>query len=303
MKPFETWLSPFVRGLIAATVLLCALPALARSAGALPTHAPPASQGEQLAVDDEFQEAIAKVVQAEKREVRRAALDSLDRLAGDDPEGLVLQLFVYAEWARTTRDAMAFATVVRALRVSDGAIQRALVPLLESPDAALRRTVAGYLSEFEHRSTDHPTNLSVYRPFLEKSVRGEEATPAGLVRYLFDADAGSALLLFARLHALSRADLREVLWAEHEVRTWLWKVRNGFSEPSEAGPDVRAELAKLARHDQWWARLYAAAVIADFRVADGAGRGLGMAEELEELARDSHALVSERAQRASARGR
>lgn len=252
--------------------------------------APRAAQedGARLEPDPVLAAAIEDALSPATEEALEHSLERLRELARPDPRALVCQLFLYSESATTTKGAMAFGVLAEQLRIPDLAIVRALVPLLETRDAARRRALGGVLAEFEHASVDRPPSFAIYRPFLEEPMRAGAAPPPGLVRHLYETDAGSALLLLARLDRLERHELAEILWAEHVIADVLWKHAHGFLPPDRVEPAAAGELARLAAHGRWWARLYALRVMGEtpaFR--DPAA--------IRRLADDAHPLVREAA--------
>lgn len=233
--------------------------------------------------DPALQAGIRRLLAAASPEDQRLALEALRAGAGPAHELLVPQLFLFSAQATDTREAMLLGIVLQRLAIPAEHVIRALVPLLESPDGALRRDIGNVLSEYEQRSVERGADFAVYRPLLE------QALAPGLVRHLFETDPGAALLVLLRVQVTDPAELRPLLWAEHEVADVLWKLRHGFLAPEElarAAPGVLAELDFLARHPRWWARLYAARI----------GRQVPVvAVRREELRRDEHALVREAA--------
>ena len=213
--------------------------------------------------DPSIQTGIRRLLAAGSPEDQRAALEALA--------------------ATDTREAMALGFVLERLAVPELHVVRALVPLLESDDAGARAAVAGVLSEYEHLSVDRGADFSVYRPLLQQGL------PLGLVRHLFETDPGAALLALTRVQVRDLAELRALLWAEHEVADVLWKLRLGFLAREDLArdePEALAQLDLLARHPRWWVRLYAARI---------GGLEPALAVRSEELRRDEHALVREAA--------
>lgn len=242
----------------------------------LAAHAQQAEKDLMPRSDPRLQAGILGVLDAKDEVGQRRALEALRAQAGSAHERLVLQLFVLLQTATDTREAMLAGFVIQALPIPPEHVIRALVPLLESEDRALRAAVGNVLSEHEHRSLERGANFSAYRPLLA------QAPPTGLVRHLFETDAGAALLELTHLEVTDSAELRALLWAEHEVTDALWKLERRYVSTAE--PEALAQLATLARHPRWWARLYAAEV---------ARRepALRAAVPLEQLRRDAHPLV------------
>ena len=232
-----------------------------------------------------LQSAIRAVLDAPDPGARRAALDALSEGGGEHHALLVPQLLAFSQQATDTREAMALGVIAAALPIPPRDVVGALVPQLESSDAAWRAAVDGVLSEYEDRSLDRGASFSIYASYLAQEP------PLGLVRHLFDVDPDAALLALARAQVTDAAELRGLLWAQHESADALWKLRFGFLAPAElarAEPEAVAQLRFLARHAHWWARLYAAAVAR-------AQPALAALLPMDELARDGHPLVRERA--------
>ncbi|MEX2172066.1 MAG: hypothetical protein WD851_22285, partial [Pirellulales bacterium] len=82
---------------------------------------------------------------------------------------------------------------------------------------------------------------------------------------------------------------REVLLAEHTVSNAIWLKEHRFGEEfQKALPEATSELAKLAKHDEWWVRLYVAEIMRQHRE-------LRQRAVVQRLASDSNSLVSKAA--------
>jgi hypothetical protein len=262
------------------SLLATLLGSLARQAGPEPL----------LQSDPELAAGLQRLLAATNEADHRRAFDGLRASAGPGHERLVRQLFLTAQEATDTREAMLFGWVVAALPIPDRDVVGALVPLLESTDAKLRAEVGNVLSEYEDRSLDRGASFTAYRTFLPDP-------PLGLARHLFEVDPGAALLALARAQVTDPAELRSLLWAEHEVADALWKLRFGFVQGAElarAAPSALDELRRLSDHPRWWVRLYAARVAAS-------EPALRAAVNVEALRGDEHPLVREAASAAETR--
>jgi hypothetical protein len=257
----------------AVALLLCALP-LAHRQDPVPAR------------DPALQDTIRKALHAADEQQLADSLASLRRIGGADPSALVLQLFLFSKDATDTREAMAFGGLADLLRIPAQDIVAALVPLLESSDPALRRSVGDVLSEFEHRSAERGADFSVYRPLLESRIASGAGVPPGLVRHMYAIDPGAAFLLLLRVQVKDVEEQRPLLWAEHAVADVVWKQRFGFLAPDVVEPAAAEELRMLARHPHWWARLYAAQI-------SSRHRGFRDPALVEELRRDPHPLVQD----------
>ena len=232
--------------------------------------------------DPAVQAQIREMIEAKSEAEQRRALEALRASAGPGHARLVPQLFLLLHGAKDTREAMAAGFVIRALPIPPEHVVRGLVPLLESEDPALFAEVGNALAEFEHRTDERGANFAVYRALLAQGAG------AGCLRHLFATDPGAALLELAHLEVTDSSELRALLLAEHEVTGELWKLERGYVRAAE--PGALAELATLARHPRWWARLYAVEVARR-------SSALRAAVPLSELRDDAHA----RARAAAAR--
>ncbi len=233
------------------------------------------------APDAALQAGIRRLLSSASAEEQRAALEALRASAGVEHELLVPQLFLFSHQATDTREAMLLGFVLAELAIPPAHVIRALVPLLETADRPLRQALGNVLSEYEDRSLDRGASFTVYRPLLELDP------PLGLVRHMFETDPGAALLALARAQVSDPAELRPLLWAEHELADLLWKVRFGFVARAGlplSAPEALEQLELLARHPRWWARLYAAEIANQEPALRSAARA-------QQLQRDAHPLV------------
>ena len=78
---------------------------------------------------------------------------------------------------------------------------------------------------------------------------------------------------------------REIELSEHIVSNAIWLKNNKFDERFQAAlPEATAELAKLAKHNEWWARLYVAYIMQHHPE-------LRQPDVLQQLSEDSNDLV------------
>lgn len=276
------------RGVTAAQFLAVLVPACAAAFALAPND-----DRADIAPDPAIQSAIARVASADRDGQRPSAIDQALQLADRSPAEFVRQAVYFASRARHTHESMAVGVLMRRLDVPDDTVARALVPCLESSDAALAKSVRDVLGGIEKRTPGRRPDFSVYRGIIADRLRAGESVPVELARYLYDADAGMALLTFMRAHELRKPEqVKPILWAEHVVSDGLWKQDYGFLAPDKVEPAAIEQLSALARHDAWWARLYAAEIMrkhAAFRQAD----------TLAALRRDANALVRDSAARVS----
>jgi hypothetical protein len=170
-----------------------------------------------------------------------------------------------------------------------------------------------------------PVNYKEYLEYVSLKIGRGEEVPAGFIRYIYERSPGRALLVFAyagqhgnvsaRLQAIGKAiearqqgkepevqdgtgqqlevrrqarvrERRDIQLAEHIVSNAIWLKENEFAEQFQAAlPEAVAELATLAKHKQWWARLYVAEMMRRYPA-------LRQPAIVQQLAADSNALVS-----------
>jgi len=262
------------------------------SSGLRATGAGRASPSDDQAVfspDPAWQAAIANVLRASTPEQQGDALDQLRALDDVAHQQLVWQVVYYSSHAHDTPAAMVAGAIIRELNIPNHAVIEALVPLLGTADPDLGRSVRSILGGFEGRSAGRRPDFSAYRAIIAEHIRSGQEPPNDLISYIYGSDPGEALLTLMRAYQLRQpADLQPLLWAEHVVADVLWKQRHGFLNPAEIEPAAARELASLARHPAWWARLYVAEVMRQHP----AFRQPGL---LEQLQRDLHRLVREAA--------
>jgi hypothetical protein len=250
---------------------------------------PPGVEQVEVAPDAAIQGAIAAYAEATSEADRRAALERIAALDDATHERLVRQVMHFSSHANDTRRAMAAGVIVRRLGISDDAIVRALAPLLNTTDRELGKSIRSVLGGIEGRSAGRRPDFSCYRELIAEPLRRGAAPPTGLVRYMYDADAGEALLLLMRAHELRRPEeIKPILWAEHVVADVLWKQRYGFLAPDAIEPAAAEELAGLACHGEWWARLYAAEIMRQYPA-------FRQTEVIGGLRSDAHPLVRQAA--------
>ena len=222
--------------------------------------------GEKLATDPAVieadpaaQAAITAFVHAQNEDEREESFQRLEEMAGPSYGKLVRQLVTFSCRADNVRDGMACGVLVRRLGIPDRAVIEAVIPLLQGEDAALAKSSRNILAGFEHRSAGRRPDFSVYREIIADGRRAGQNPPMGLIRYMYQAEPGEAMLTLMRSYQLREPEvIKTIVWAEHVVSDVLWKQRNGFLGQDEIEPAAAVELANLSRHPEGWVRLYAA---------------------------------------------
>jgi hypothetical protein len=171
-----------------------------------------------------------------------------------------------------------------------------------------------------------PINYDDYRCYVSRLMIPKQEVPVAFIEYIYERHAGKALLVFAyasgtrdvvaRMQVIRKmidarhqgkelephdetgrqleerrhsrlSERREIELAEHLVSNAIWLKEHGFDDRfQKALPEAAAELAKLAKHDQWWARLYVVYIMRQHPE-------LRQSDVLQELRADSNSLVSD----------
>jgi len=211
---------------------------------------------------------------------------------------------------------------------------RVLAPYLDADDRQLRDFARIWFQYHDSNTHIHgrpplgSVNYYEYMQYVRSRFNKNEEIPAPFIEYMYEQQPGKALLVFAyasgsrdaaaQLQAMRKifearqqgkkiepqegagqqwkekrqARLRErseILLAEHIISDAIWLKENGFDERfQKAMPEAENELAKLSKYDEWWARLYVAEMMRQYPV-------LRQPALMEQLRKDSHALVSKAA--------
>ena len=240
-----------------------------------------------VTTDVAAQKAIDAVASTRDETQSQAAWQQVRARYAADQTALLQQLVLYSANATNAREKIVAGAVIDELDVPERTVVRAIVPLLDSEDAAVRRQTANVLGNYEDASAGRPPNFALYRELVAEAVRRGEEPPAGLVRHLYATHPGNALLSLMRAMQVREPErLKQILWAEHVIADTLWKQEFGFLQSAETEPAARSELSKLSRDEAWWARLYAAEIMRRHE----AFRSTAIVDDLRN---DEHELVRE----------
>jgi hypothetical protein len=232
-------------------VLLASVVALATGAAA--RGDPPVAEVDLIEADPDMQAQLSAALVARDELLFFRELLVLRRMAGDDMEEVVRQTVVYQlRHPRDERWGWVLPMVFHYLRVTEHDRVRALAPLLSSEDERVRSLAKSHLPS---------ANLRVYHSYVEAR---KDAPPATLVAFLFGESPAQAMRLMMGMYLRDRARWRELVWAEHVVGDAIWKKEYGFLTEADTAA-ARGALGALGAADEWWARAYAAAVIAEHR--------------------------------------
>jgi len=197
--------------------------------------------------------------------------------------------------------------LTRRLGIPSFTVAEALVPYLETPDAAVAGEIREWLKGLEcGKGRDAPEYLFwLYKPIIHRALARGDDPPHALLRYLFDRQPGAALLLMLREtmehapvpggqeRAAGEQMRTSILWSDHVIWDTIWKHEYGFLDKDKVEPEAARELERLARHKEWWVRLYAAEIM---RQHPAFRREV----LVRRLAKDKHPLVREVAEKIQA---
>jgi hypothetical protein len=226
-----------------------------------------------------MQVAIERVAAAQSEAELDAALRVLAGLAGPGYRDLVPQLVVFTRQPRDARAALAPGVIRERLGITDAQLLDGLLPMLEAPDGQQRAQLYNWLGGIDARSGE-PRDFSLYRRVI---AARRDAPPLGLVRYMYDSDAETAVAVLAEVYA-EPAQRRALVEARRPVNQAWAGPRAGRPPDAAQIAAARAALQTLARYPEWWVRAYAAAALVQMPP-------LRTPELLQPLQADPHPLV------------
>lgn len=271
------------------TISLVVILFLSLASAAIPalSDAPPAVPTAEIVPMEFYQSAFASLADATDREAMEEQIRRLTA-AAPDPTLVIEQIVWFA--AQDQKNIARQALVGRILKIADiptEQLVRILAPHLDNREQNVVALARELLYRCEDHSPTRPPDFSPYRAIIEEDVRAHREPSRSLIRHMYQSDPSAALLTLIRAYQLRDPnEIKPILWAEHTVADLMWKRRYGFVERRAGDPVVTTELEKLARHDRWWVRLYAAEIIA-------ANPELGTAATRTRLEADPHDLVKQ----------
>jgi hypothetical protein len=250
------------------------------------------------APDPAVHAALSSLANAPDDSARRGAWEQVRAAANADRTAFIQGLVHFARDAKETPGAMPGAmvsgAVIKELELSPREVIRAVVPLLESTDEAVKAQAANLLGGYEQLAADRTPDFSYYRELIAETVEARADLPQGLIAHMYATSPGTALLTMMRAQGIREpARLKEILWAEHVVSDSLWKQDYGFLQPTDVEPAAMEQLRKLAADSEWWVRLYPVEIMRQRPAFQD--RSL-----VEALQSDEHPLVRATATRAAA---
>ncbi|MBX3396885.1 MAG: hypothetical protein KF841_16140 [Phycisphaerae bacterium] len=270
------------------------LPCLLNVTSAEPPDSPPAAPIVEIVPIEFYQSAFAALTNATDRDALEGQVRQM--IAADPDRRQIIEQVVWFA-AQDQTDPLRRVLVGRILKVVDlptEQLVRILVPHLDNRVSSVIERVRDILLSCEDHSSTRPPDFSPYRAIIEEDVRANREPSRSLIRHMYRSDPSVALLTLIRAYQLrDPEEIKPILWAEHTIADLMWKRRYGFVDRRGGDPAVTAELDKLARHDRWWVRLYAAEIIA-------ANPELATASTRARLETDTQVLVKQAVGRAPA---
>jgi hypothetical protein len=222
-------------------------------------------------------------------------LQKLKEIAPDQ-EALVKQLAIFAATPGDDEQRpLATYVILMRLEIPPKATIHVLAPYLDVDHPTLRSFAREWFQSHYSADSLEFINNKIYVEYVRRQVRQNEEIPIPFIKYIFERSPGRALMVFRsatadpsgqlkairmgfdarqqgreltdeereeirQIKAKSQRDgqkRREILLAEHIISNALWLKKHGFDERFyEALPEAAEELKKLAKRDEWWARLY-----------------------------------------------
>lgn len=211
----------------------------------------------------------------------------------NDKAELVKQLAIFAATARSGEEFHVLQTlgILYRLDLQPSIPIRVLAPYLDSDNDELRGFAREWFQGYDKAVGEEP--LKAYRSYVAGRLSRNEEVPAEFIEYIYERlPPGKALEVFHFGRWPPQKKDNDVLLAEHIVSNAIWLKENGFAERfQKALPEAKAELVKLAKHKEWWARLYIVCMMRRYPE-------LQQADILQQLTADSNILVSKTAKAA-----
>ncbi len=233
------------------------------------------------------QQALIELYPLNSQEDLHSKARRLEALSGGR-DRLMRDLVWFGSRTADTRGGMVPAVVVNTLAISDREIVSALVTILGARDDGFRKEAEQLVRDLEPGLRQCRGTFEILGDFIRSGDQQTAEPPLPLVQFIFRTHPANALrAMTSEFLRDSPAQTRELIWAEHVVADAIWKKENQFTDAlAEVGRDVAEQLDALAKHRQWWVRLYAAEVLRRHPE-------LGEPETIKQLRQDAHELVRE----------
>jgi hypothetical protein len=218
-------------------------------------------------------------------------IQTLKEMVADKGE-IVKQMAVFAAAPAEDEEQPLVATMILdLLDLPPSIVIRQLAPYLDAGDPSLRSFVRDWFQRHDNAGSDEsplkPVNYEDYKSYVRGLLGTQQEAPDAFVEYVYERSPKRALLVFHLATPPPRD--KDILLTVQIVSNSLWLKKNGFDDRFQQSlPHAVAELAKLAKHEQWWARLYAAEIMRRHR-------DLRQPELWQQLSMDGNKLVSKAA--------
>jgi hypothetical protein len=240
-----------------------------------------------------------------------AAFKEVQQLKDVEDKGeVVKQLAIFAATTESEEDSHVLLTglMLNLLDLPSSIPIRVLAPYLDADNRRLRDFTQIWFHNHDSQRRIHgrpplgSVNYYDYMQYVRSTLNRNEEVPIPFIKYLYEDQPGKALLVFA--YGSQRAGIsdaptqrrnvvrarREIELSERTISNAIWLKQNDFDESfQKALPEAADELAKLAKHREWWARLYVAEIMRRHREFQ-------QKDILQQLTKDDNALVRKAAE-------
>ncbi len=247
-----------------------------------------------LAIQAQIETTLNAFLSGDRTEVKTNSegfrqLETFRELAGDKEE-IVRQLAIFATTQQRGENEQVLEAILilHLLDLQPSIPIRVLAPYLDSENEQLRDFAREWFQGYDKAVGEDP--LQAYKSYVRQKLSRNEEVPVAFIEYVYERlPPNKALEVFHFGRWPPQKKDSEVILAEHIVSNAIWLKENGFAERfQKALPEANAELAKLAKHDEWWVRLYVAWIMRRHRE-------LRQPAIVQSLTADSNALISETA--------
>jgi hypothetical protein len=229
------------------------------------------------------------------------AFRQLGLLRSVNPQEIVTQLAIFAARVGDGEQVLRARRILDLLNIQPAIVIEVLAPYVDADESNLRSFVRDWFEYHDKAGAPgpglpplQPVNYSDYKDYIRGKIIRNEEVPEPFVEYIYERLPGHALLAFYYAHGPKD---RDILFAENNIRNVIWLKSNGFDEEYQKELlKAKAQLLKLATHEEWWVRLYVAEIMrhqAELRDEN----------VMKSLASDSNELVAKAAQKEAAPAR
>lgn len=223
------------------------------------------------------------------------AYRQLGLLRSVKPNEAVKQLAIFAARVGDGEQVLRARRILDLLNIQPSIVIEELAPYLNADEPNLRSFVRDWFQYHDKAAAPgpglpalQPVNYNDYKDYVRSKMIRNEEVPEPFVEYIFERLPGHALIVFYQAHGPTN---RDILLSEHIIQNAIWLKENGFAEEFQKELlNAKAQVLKLAAHNDWWVRLYVAEIMrlhAELRDE----------HVMEALASDSNELVAKAAQK------